>query len=265
MGTRPSHPELLDWLAAEFVRSGWDIKHMQRLIVTSSVYRQSAAYRKQAAEVDDSNRYLWRFPRQRLDAEIIRDSVLYLSGRLNSKMFGPGVYAELPAGMPAPRGGWETEKDPAENDRRSIYIFVRRNSRYPMLEVFDLASTQETCPRRDVTTIAPQALSLLNGKLSREWSEALAARVIHEAGPQFPAEMDRAYLLAYSRHPDSQEKDLALTFLGRQVKLLEERRSAGEAISQIPDLPAGVDAIQAAALVDFCQALINSNEFVYSN
>src|SRR4029077_13394475 len=130
---------------------------------------------------------------------------------------------------------------------------------YPMLEVFDLATTQETCPRRDVTTIAPQALSLLNSKLSREWSEALAARVIHDAGPQFPAEMERAYTLMYSRRPDAQENDLALTFLDRQLKLLRQRVAAGEPISQIKDLPPGMDATQAAALVDFCQALENSN------
>jgi len=155
MGTRPSNPELLDWLSAEFVRSGWSMKHMHRLMVTSSTYRQSSEFRQDAAAIDDSDRYLWRFPRQRLDAEVIRDSALYLTGNLNFKMGGPGVYAELPDGMPAPRGGWDTEKDPGERNRRSVYIFVRRNSRYPMLEVFDLAGTEETCPRRDVTTIAP--------------------------------------------------------------------------------------------------------------
>lgn len=265
MGSRPSNPELLDWLAAEFVRSGWSIKHMHRLMVTSSAYRQSSAYRKDAAEIDDADKYLWRYPRQRLDAEVIRDSILYISGLLNMKMGGPGVYAELPGGMPTPRGGWVTDKDAAERDRRSIYIFVRRNARYPMLEVFDLASTQETCPRRDVTTIAPQALTLLNSKLSREWSESLAARVIRDAGPQFPAEMNRAYLLTYSRHPDSQERDMGFTFLDRQLKILAGRANAGEKISQVPDIPAGMNPLQAAALVDFCQALVNSNEFVYSN
>jgi hypothetical protein len=265
MGFRPSNQELLDWLSAEFVRSGWSIKHMHRLIVTSATYRQSSAFRKEAAEADDADKFLWRYPRQRLDAEVIRDSALYVSGQLNLKMGGPGVYAELPSGMPAPRGGWETDTDPAERNRRSIYIFVRRNSRYPMLEVFDLASAQETCPRRDVTTIAPQALSLLNSKLSREWSEAIATRIIHESGTQFPAEMLRAYQLMYSRLPDSQEKDLALTFLDRQLKLLGEREAAGESISKIADLPLGMNPLQAAALVDFCQAMVNSNEFVYSN
>jgi hypothetical protein len=265
MGGRPSHPELLDWLAAEFVKSGWSMKHMHRLIVTSNAYRQSSAFRADVAAIDSSDKYLWRYPRQRLDAEVIRDSALSVSGLLNLKMGGPGVYPELPGGMPAPRGGWDTEKDASERDRRSVYIFVRRNTRYPMLEVFDLATAQETCPRRDVTTIAPQALTLLNDKLSREWAEAFAARVIREAGPQFAAQMDRAYILAYARHPDSWEKDAAFSFLDRQVKLLAERDASGAPLSNLIGLPAGTDRFQTAALVDFCQALMNSNEFVYEN
>ncbi len=264
MGTRASHPELLDWLAAEFVRSGWSMKHMHRLILTSSAYRQSSAFRDEAAKVDSADRLLWRFPRQRLDAEEIRDASLSISGLLDLKMGGPGVYPELPLGMQAPRGGWETAKNDSDRNRRSIYIFVRRNSRYPMLEVFDQAGTQEACPRRDVTTTAPQALTLLNSKLSREWAEALAGRAIRDAGPQFSAEVERAYRLAYSRPPDPAEKDTALTFYDRQVKILAERDKAGEPISR-PAGGARVDRLQAAALVDFCQALMNSNEFVYTN
>src|SRR6266478_1327324 len=125
MGTRPSHAELLDWLAGEFVRGGWSTKHLHRLIVTSSAYRQSAGFREDAAKIDSSNRLLWRFPRQRMDAEAIRDSSLYLSGLLDFKMGGPGVYPELPAGMQAPRGGWDTASGAGDHNRRSIYIFVR--------------------------------------------------------------------------------------------------------------------------------------------
>ena len=265
MGARPSNPELLDWLADEFAGSGWSMKHLHRLIVTSNTYRQSSAFREDAARIDSSNRLLWRFPRRRLDAEVIRDSSLSIAGLLDLKMGGPGVYPELPTGMPAPRGGWDTATNDSDRDRRSIYIFVRRNSRYPMLEVFDLATSQETCPRRDVTTTAPQALTLLNSKLSREWAEALAGRVIRSAGPAFLSEAELAFRLAYSRPPDSAEKDIALTFLARQLKILAERDKAGEPISQPAGGPAGVDRLQAAALVDFCQALMNSNEFVYSN
>ena len=265
MGARPTHPELLDWLAAEFVRDGWSVKRLHRLIVTSSAYRQAGDFREAAAKADSANRLLWRFPRQRLDAEVIRDSSLYLAGLLNFKMGGPGVFPELPQGMPAPRGGWETAKTGDERNRRSVYIFVRRNSRYPMLEVFDLASTQETCPRRDVTTTAPQALTLLNSKLSRDWAEAFASRVIREAGPEFAAELDHAFRLAYSRRPDGAEKDTALTFLDRQLKILVERDKAGEPISRLDAGPVRVDRLQAAALVDLCQALMNSNEFVYTD
>jgi len=265
MGMRPTNPELLDWLADEFVRSGWSMKHLHRLIVTSNAYRQSTAFREDAAKVDSANRLLWRFPRQRLDAEVIRDSSLSIAGLLDLKMGGPGVYPELPTGMPAPRGGWDTAANDSDRNRRSVYIFVRRNSRYPMLEVFDLATSQETCPRRDVTTTAPQALTLLNSKLSRDWAEALAGRVIRAAGPVFSKEVDLAFRLAYSRPPDSAEKDTAMTFLDRQIKILAERDKAGEPISQPAGAMAGVDRLQAAALVDFCQALMNSNEFVYSN
>src|SRR5262249_5433964 len=126
-------------------------------------------------------------------------------------------------------------------------------------EVFDLASSQETCPRRDVTTTAPQALTLLNDKLTRSWAEAFAARVIREAGPDFAAEVDLALRLADARPPASSEQDMAPTFLDRHRKILGERDGGGEPISA----PPGADRLQAAALVDFCQALMNSNEFVY--
>jgi hypothetical protein len=265
MGMRPSNPELLDWLADEFVRGGWSIKHIQRLIVTSNAYRQTSAFREDAAKVDASNKLLWRFPRHHIDAEVIRDSALSIAGLLSLEMGGPGVYPQLPQGMPPPRGGWDEAKLESERNRRSIYIFVRRNSRYPMLEVFDLASAQETCPRRNTTTTAPQALTLLNSKLSRDWAEAFAGRVIREAGPQFAAQVDRAYRLAYSRPPDSTEKDMALTFLDRQLKLLADRDKAGEPLSKPAGVPSESSRLQAAALVDFCQALLNSNEFVYSN
>jgi hypothetical protein len=265
MGMRPTHPELLDWLASEFVRSGWSMKHMHRLMVTSSAYRQASTFREEAAKADSANRLLWRFPRQRLDAEVIRDASLSVAGQLDVTMGGPGVYPELPAGMPEPRGGWDTTGKESERNRRSVYIFVRRNSRYPMLEVFDLASAQETCARRNTTTTAPQALTLLNSKLSRDWAESFAARVIREAGLQYKSEVSRAYEIAYSRPPDPTEMDLSLSFLDRQTKILAERSRAGEPLSKPSGIDAAMDPLQAAALVDLCQALMNSNEFVYVN
>src|SRR5581483_10850887 len=126
MGERPSHPELLDWLTQEFVRSGWSMKHMHRLIMLSATYQQSAAFRKDTAAIDPANRLLWAFPRQRLEGEEIRDSGLLVSGLLNPKVGGPSVFPDLPAGMAAPRGGWKFSKGD-DQFRRSIYVFVRRN------------------------------------------------------------------------------------------------------------------------------------------
>ena len=250
MGMRPTHPELLDWLASEFVTKGWSVKHMQKLITTSAAFRQSSGFRKEAAAVDSSNKLLWRFPRTRLDAEVIRDSSLYVAGLLNLKGRRTGVFPDLPAGMPAPRGGWGAP-DATERNRRSVYIFVRRNSHYPMLEAFDLAGAQESCSRRNATTTAPQALALLNSRLSREWAEAFAGRVIQQAGAAAERQVDTAYRLAYSRRPQPAEKDLASTFLHRQTEILKERIAAGEPISQVATGNTDVDRVQAAALVDF--------------
>lgn len=263
MGERPSHPELLDWLATEFVRTGWSVKGLHRLIVTSNAYRQSTAHRADAAKVDPSNRLLWAFPRQRLEGEVIRDSSLMIAGLLNSEMGGPSVFPELPEGMPAPRGGWKLST-PEERNRRSIYIFVRRNARYPMLESFDMPDTHESCARRSVTTTAPQALTMLNNKVSLEWARALAGRVLGAEQEQ-ARQIERAYLLAYSRMPDGFEKDTVASFLHKQRGIVTERVKRGEAIALPESLPSGVDSAYAAAMVDFCHMLLNSNEFVYSN
>ena len=127
--------------------------------------------------MDAQNRLLWHFPRQRLEGEVIRDSGLAVAGLLNTKMGGPSVFPELPPGMES-RGGWKVNEDPAERNRRSVYIFVRRNTRYPMLESLDMPDTHESCGRRNMTTTAPQALTLLNSKLTLEWAQAFAARVL---------------------------------------------------------------------------------------
>ena len=157
MGERPTHPELLDWLTQEFIHRGWSMKAMHRLIMSSAAYQQSADYRADAAAIDPGNRLLWSFRRQRLESEVIRDSSLAVAGLLNLKAGGPSVYPELPEGMLAPRGGWKVSAAD-ERNRRSVYIFVKRNSRYPMMEAFDMPDTHESCPRREITTTAPQAL-----------------------------------------------------------------------------------------------------------
>ena len=259
MGERPSHPELLDWLTREFIRSGWSLKQMHRLILNSAAYQESADFRKDAAEVDPDNRLLWAFPRQRLDGEAIRDSSLLVSGLLNQQTGGPSVFPELPEGMISPRGGWKLSI-PAERNRRSVYIFAKRNARYPMLEAYDMPDTHESCSRRSVTTTAPQALAMLNDKVALEWAQAFAGRALAAKDP-----VDRAFQLAYSRSPDPWEKDTVATFFHKQKTLIAERAAKGEKLALPPQMPEGVEPAYAAAFVDFCEMLLNSNEFVYQN
>jgi len=262
MGERPTHPALLDWFAGEFVRRGWSLKAMHRLIVTSNTYQQSSHFNETAAAVDPQDLWLWRFPRQRLEAEVIRDSALWVAGRLNPAMNGPSVFPELPPGMES-RGGWKVTDSAAERDRRSVYVFVRRNTRYPLFEAFDMPDTHESCARRNVTTTAPQALSLLNSRLTLEWAQSFAARVLDAAGPLAENQIDLAFRWAYSRHPDNSEMETARTFFNRQRDLLAEK--SGEQLALPTNLGSSGDPLNAAALVDFCHVLINSNEFVYRN
>ena len=263
MGERPTHPKLLDWLAHEFVRSGWSIKHLHRLIMTSNTFQQSWGYRPSARKVDPFNRLLWRFPPQRLEAEVIRDSALHVSGLLNGKIGGESVFPPLPPRVPTPPGGWEVSEDLSDHHRRSIYVFVRRNATLPMLRVFDLPDTHETCARRNVTTTAPQALALLNSEPAMERAQAFASRVLKAAGTDRKAQVERAYLLAYSRRPDERDKNIALTFFTQQSEIIAERLAAGEPLVTPSSVPQGMAHSKAAALVDFCHALLNSNEFVY--
>jgi hypothetical protein len=237
MGDEPSHPELLDWLATELVDRGWSLKAMHRLIVTSDTYRQSS--RPVAArEADPENLMLARQNRRRLDGEAIRDALLAASGRLNPALGGPGVFPPLPPELTklSSKGAiWPVSAKVADQNRRSLYVFVRRNLRYPFFEAFDRPDTNASCPKRPVTTIAPQALSLLNSPLSSEAAHALAARAERKAGQGVDAKVERAYLLTLGRRPDPAELALAREFLSRD----------------------------GSSFADFCLALLNLNEFVY--
>jgi hypothetical protein len=263
MGQKPTHPELLDWLSSEFVRSGWSLKHMHRMMVTSNAYRQSSIHRDAASKADPLNRLLWRFRPQRLEAEAIRDSALLVSGLLNPAVGGESVAPPLPFGMPPPAGGWTVSKDPDDQHRRSIYISVRRTAAYPMLSAFDMPESLESCSRRAQTTTAPQALTMLNSQESLEWAQALAGRVLERAGADPSRQATEAFRLAYSRTPDSWEKDRILTFFSEHRKLLEERAAKGETLAAPTRTVSGVGAIDGAVLVDLCSTLLNSNEFVY--
>jgi len=264
MGEKPTNPELLDWLASEFVQQGWSIKKLEREIMLSSVYRQASAHREDASAVDPDNKLLWKFPRMRMDGEQIRDSMLLAAGILNDKMGGAAVLPPVPKNLGA-GNAWRVTPDAAQHNRRSIYVFTRRNVPYPMLEVFDGPSTQQVHSKRDITTTSPQALTLINSDLYYEWSQALAGRVIREAGTDFNTDLDRLYQLLFGRAPEAWEKDTLQTFLSSQEKIVTEQKAAGKTIAA----PAGfketqeLSATRAAAFVDMVHALANSNEFTY--
>ena len=237
---------------------------MHRLIMLSNTYQQASKFNEEAAKVDPEDKLVWRYNRHRLEGESIRDAMLQVSGRLNMKMGGRGVFPPMPEGVD-PRGGWKKNEDPAETQRRSVYTFVRRNTRYPMFEVFDMPDTHESCPRRNTTITAPQALELLNNKLVLDWARSLAGRVLNDGGLTPEAQVDRAYRLAFTRTPTEAERKTALDFLSRQSTILAERMAADDTTPVPDNIPAGVEKVRAAAFVDLCHALLNSNEFVYVN
>jgi cytochrome c553 len=263
MGQRPSHPELLDWLACELVEGGWRLKRMHKLIMTSEAYRQSS--RRDAAKdaVDPDNRLLGRASVRRLDAEALRDRILATSGALNRKMFGPSVpvtqdgvgqiivaEAKVPDtadGLEALRGG--------EESRRSIYLQVRRSQPIALLRAFDAPVMETNCDRRASSTVSPQALMLMNSQFIVTEAKRFALRVWSEAGPQRKSQIVRAWQLAYCRRPRDEEAAGADEFLTRQI---EQLKSAQVAESQAGALPPEMQ-----ALTDLCQTLLGSNEFLY--
>jgi hypothetical protein len=263
MGTPPTHPELLDWLAMEFVKQGWSLKAMHRLMVTSSTYRQSTAVSPEAAKLDPDNKFFSRMTRKRLEGEALRDAMLLVSGRLNGKMGGPGVFPELPPELGVPRGGWPTSADPSERVRRSIYVFAKRNLRYPLFGAFDAPEGNESCARRHVSISAPQALMLLNSKMTLDWARALAGRVLTEVGADSDQVIDRAYRLALARQPTAKERALMSDFLGRESKHLQAQLAARQSIVGPVGAPAGTDPAFGGAVVDLCHVVLNLNEFAY--
>ena len=243
MGERPVNKELLDYLAVRFVELGWSVKKLNREIMLSATWQQSADWRDDAGAEDPGNKLTWRYPRHRLEGEAIRDSILSVAGALNAKMYGPGVFPALPPGM-VTRGGWKAQEDESEANRRSVYIFVRRNTRYPMLQAFDMPDTHESCARRNVTVSSTQALELLNSEIVMGWANQLSKRVRNDAGLDERGQVERAWKLVYQRPPSEAETASALAFLKKHASVAGDRE---------------------AVFTDFCHALINSNEFVYVN
>lgn len=245
MGERPTHPELLDWLTATFTGpDGWSVKKLHRRIVLSATYRQSSDYRAQAAEADGENKLLWRYPRRRLEGEAIRDSMLYVSGLMNPKMGGPGVFPKVPAGTEIQEGRhWRKSNGPEDEYRASVYTFSRRLVRYPMLQAFDMPLALESCGRRQETVTPDQALELMNGEATAGFAKALARRIGDDAGQTPQALAERAFRLALGRAPRPTELKRTVEFLQKQTALANGSREE--------------------ALTDLALSLISSSEFLY--
>ncbi len=256
-GDAPTHPELLDWLATEFVARGWSVKAMHRLIMLSNTYQMSDGYDEANARIDPNNRYLWRRNRARLEAEEIRDAVLACAGTLNPKMGGPPVIPRLNSDELSSLDDvkqWPATSDPSEPLRRSIYLFSKRTFRVPMLETFDMPDSSLSCPRRDVTNVAPQALALMNNEFIFRQAQAFAARLIKENGNGPVGWVENGWRIALGRAPSNMEKEKTLEMFGQ---------SGITKVAKVEGEPAGASADQAHALTKFCLMLFNLNEFIY--
>ena len=219
MGERPTHPELLDYLANYFVDNGWSIKKLHRLILQSNAYRMSRTVNEKYLAEDPENRLLWRTPMRRLEVEAIHDSILAASGTLNRKMYGPSVYPYVPKealeGNSDPGSIWRPFNE-EEASRRAIYAFIKRAFLVPMFEVLDFCDTARSAAKRLNTNVPTQALTLFNGDLVNRQASHFASRLRGEAGPNPGKQIDLAFRLAIARPPTSKEKDQMLAFLRDQ-------------------------------------------------
>jgi mono/diheme cytochrome c family protein len=246
LGTPPTHPELLDYLALWLVEHNWQLKPLHRLIMTSNAYRMSSAGNAKALAADPTNDLFWRFDMRRLSAEEIRDASLVTSGQFNPAMFGPGFYPKLSqevlATQSRPGDGWG-QSTPESQARRSIYIHLKRSLLPPLLTAFDFPDVDSSCEDRFKTTQPGQALAMLDGEFLNEQASKLAARVTSEAGLEPRAQVPRAIRLALDRPATDEEVGEGLELLDRLTKVR----------GQTP----------ADALKYWCLTVLNLNEFVY--
>jgi len=238
LGQKPMHPDLLDWLATWFMDNGSSFKKLHRLILTSNTWRMSKAWNPEYGGEDPENRFLWRAPYKRLEAEAIRDSILAASGKLNPAMHGPSVFPEIPeaafAGSADPDKIWKNSPEPDRN-RRTVYAFLKRSMIVPMLEVLDLCDTARSTAQRLTTAVAPQALTLFNGEFVNRQARAFADRLRREAGEDPDRQIVLAYRLALARSP-----------------------AAGE-LSKMREF------VQRESLEQLARVIFNLNEFVYAD
>ncbi|MDA1053654.1 MAG: PSD1 and planctomycete cytochrome C domain-containing protein [Planctomycetota bacterium] len=261
-GTPPTHPDLLDWLASELMESGWSMKQLHRVIVTSAAYRQSSHQREDAERLDPSNKLISRQTRLRVDAEIVRDLALAASGLLDGHVGGPSVYPPQPSGVYAftqRNAAWPTSKG-ADRYRRGLYTFFMRSAPYPMLTTFDTPRFNTTCTRRVRSNTPLQSLTLANDETMLEAARALGRRLIHEAS----ADGDRiglAYQLCFARDPSQQEADRLLAFVGSQRTDFLASPTDAKAISEAAE---GSDEqlAELAAWTIAARVLLNLDEFI---
>ncbi len=235
-GDLPTHPELLDWLAVEFVEQGWSFKKLHKLMMTSRAYQLSSQFAtEENLAVDADNLYWWRFKAQRLEAEAVRDAILAVSGSLDRKLFGPPVFPELPRAIleSSEKGIWRQTNDGPGVWRRSVYVYRKRGLPLPFFEVFDLPDQNVSCGVRPVSTVATQALTLLHNEWVLNQARRFADRIATEAPSGPAAQVEHAYLLALSRMPSDDEKRVGIEFLAKST------------------------------LNDFAHVLLNLNEFIY--
>jgi hypothetical protein len=274
-GQKPTHPELLDHLASQFVTNGWSVKKLHREVLLSATYRQSSGERPDVVKVDPENKLLAVYPRKRLEAEVIRDSLLYASGLLNEKVGGPSVFPPI---VKSGDGGVGKSRDFAGNRawtvsdnkedwyRRSLYVFTRRSFPYPITQNFDPANPNNPHHKRDVTTTPLQALTLFNSEVVFDWSQALAGRVINEAGANEDAQLNRVYEILFAREPNKAERAALKSFLAQEQIAIREKASAGQFAVAVPrgvKDAKKIDPVRAAAFVDLVHAVANSNDFAY--
>ncbi len=260
-GEPPTHPELIEWLATELIRGGWQLKRIHKLILMSAVYQQSVEYDETRAKLDPANRLWWRRAPVRLEAEILRDSVLGVSGSLNRKLYGPAVkpYMDTEAIYNGDAHYDQWPKDVKEGPatwRRSIYVFTKRSNLFPFLQMFDAPRAVGSCARRDVTTVPTQGLALLNDAFIRQHARHFAERIFWEAGADTVSRVTRAYELAFGRKPNQDELRKAAIFLQDQAKQYQDDLG--------PD-STSLSRSAVSAIADFCQVLLASNEFSYVN
>ena len=283
-GERPTHPELLDWLAAWFLEEGeGSLKKLHALLVTSQTYRQSRTDRADYAAIDPENRLLWKRSMQRLEVEPIRDCMLAVSGQLDRKMYGPAIYpliqAEALEGHADKASIWPAYDERAAA-RRTVYAFTKRSLVVPLLEVFDLCDTTRSSPQRSVTTVPTQALSLYNGQFVIQQATHLAHRLLAEAGPNLDDQLTLAWRLALCRMPTADERNAIKQFFAAQ---LAESHQGAQPESTVPaqsptnsSAPASnsspptteeqtQSSRQLAAMIQVCRVLLNLNEFVYTD